>query len=154
MVDPQERRSGDKGWDGIERRSVPLHLVTYFDGKIAEVKDLLRGHIADETGQFEQIYQRITENGTSSEKRHHALTEQITQVIGHQKLMEDAFIRHENGTPDYHGHHHDHLSRKEAGDWWRGIKTDATKDGFKFVIGAVAGFIALACWELFKASLK
>ena len=119
-----EKEEIDK-WDGNERRTVPVHLISYVDKKIEEVSHKIDSYARD------------------SEQRHHILVDKITHYQGQLELTEQAFLKTSEGHPDYDGHRHYHLDKKTAAEWWNNVRQNSTSKVFEWgIIGILAWMVS------------
>ena len=137
-------------WQGDERRGIPIHVLNYIDNRldqrITEVKQLFVEHTTDEMERYAEILRKIEDSRKASEERHTELIHQITINIGHQKLIENAFIKDEKGDPDFHGHHNDHHQRKKFADWLAGLKDKAITRVVEYSSVALFVWLAYMIW--------
>lgn len=137
-------------WEGHERRGIPIHVLNYIDKRldtrIEEVKQLFLDHTREEMDRYTEILQKIEDSRTASEERHATLIQQLTVNIGHQKMIETAFLKTENGDPDFHGHHNDHHQRKKFADWINRLKDKAITRVVEYASVAAFVWFAYMVW--------
>ena len=142
-------------WQGTERRSIPIHILTYvnerIDARFNEVKQLFVDHTTDEMERYGTIIHSIEESRKASEERHHELINQLTVQIGHQKLIESAFLKNQEGDPDFSGHHYDHYKRKTFLDWWNSVKDKAITRVVEYASVAVFAWLVFMVWKALLA---
>jgi hypothetical protein len=110
-------------WHGDERRSIPIHLLTYIKEVVTEetkeIKDAFAQyrkdfamHDADEMARYDQILKNQQRNADAAEKRYSELIRSVEAYAEKaEKFHEDvrgAFILNKHGKPDYAGHANAH----------------------------------------------
>ncbi len=142
-------------WNGPERRSAPLHIINYVDGRLREhaerIESVLTGHIKDEDDKIQAIHDRLDANDKASEARHKLLSDQLTLHLTKQSQVEDAFLRTEQGHPDYHGHREHHSLSQRAAKWRSDLRNNTAAKLFEYT---VIGFLIWAALHLWPVLLK
>lgn len=147
-------------WDGEERRSIPVHVLNYMDAQVAEVKSIITSHTGEELERFMDILRKIDDHAKASEARHNELVDRLTVIAGRQELMEQAFPRDDDGSPDFRGHAGAHKNWiKRADDEAKvmayvreQMDTDTKRrDDIRFVLRAV---LATVCGVLIMWAAK
>lgn len=129
-----------EGWDGDERRAIPIHILNHIDQRLSE-------HAKTVDDRLEEIQSCLEASEQANSDRHTVLVDRITSVMGKYELMEAAFIKTEEGTPDFHGHWYDHISRKRFSDWLRDARNNAFSKVLEYVTIAILVWITLSAWE-------
>ena len=136
----------EDNWAGEERRSIPIHILTYVDTKLdahtQKIEEIFQQHIETETSQISEIFKTLNKNNEESTARHSVLVDKITAYQGHVELMEQAFLETEKGTPDYEGHRHFHKVKKDSLEWWDKVKQNAVSKVVEW------GTIGILVWVL------
>jgi hypothetical protein len=149
-------------WTGEDRRKVQasadtlgisLAIINYVDQRVAkeigEVRELLRQHIVQEDKQYAQVLASLASTAKASEDRHHALVDQLTLHMGRQERVEAAFVKNDDGHPDFHGHRHDHTMRMKTAAWWASVKDKSITKLLEWSLVAVAAWGGVALWKSF-----
>jgi len=140
-------------WDGAERRSAPLHLIKYVDGRMLEhtqhIEQILRDHVTDEMHRFGSIQHAIDELARVSRERHEQTLSQWETHLSRTEAMEQAFLEDHHGKPDFNGHHADHSVRAKAGAWWADVKNKTTTKLIEWASVALAAWLILNFWQAF-----
>jgi hypothetical protein len=129
-------------WQGDERRAIPIHILNHIDSRLAE-------HVDTVNASLSAIQTSIDENGKASKVRHQVLVDQITVVAGKYDLMEQAFLKTEEGNPDFHGHHDYHYTRKDFARWVKAVKQNMLMKLFEYVGVGFFLWISYLAWEGF-----
>lgn len=135
-----------KPWLGEERRKLPSACAIPFEF-ISYVDQRVKRELQEVRAQYNDVIERIDANAKASEERHHALVQQLTIHMGRQELVEQAFLRTDEGHPDFHGHRNDHSSRMRAAEWWRGVRDKTTIKLIEWSAVAVVAWVVLLMWE-------
>ena len=145
-------------WTGQERRSAPLHIINYIDGRMREhterVEKILRDHIAEEMLPFGEIQSALKESREGSEARHAELVAQITAHRSRVEHLESAFIETDHGGLDVIGHKQDHSMRKTTAEWWDSVKKSSTTKVIEYTLVAVLAWVGIAMWNAFLKGPK
>lgn len=147
----------EKDWDGVERRSVQLHIIKYIDDKLAthqtEVQRIIDRHTKDEMARFSDIVARIDRNNEMSAERHDELVKQLSKHLEKTEAMEEAFLHDEDGARDFLGHHDDHRNRKKFGDWLAKAKDNALTKIIEYVSVAIVVWIGFAIFTAVQTAI-
>ena len=122
-------------WSGEERRTVRVEIVNMVSAMIEP--------------RLQHLEDKIDRNAEAAERRHSALIDSITAYMGHVELVEQAFLKDQQGRPDFVGHHADHHQRKTFGDWLRKQKDDALGQVMRGAMYSVFIFILYTLWDAF-----
>ncbi len=135
-------------WDGSERRGIPIHVLNHIDDRLA-------AHSKQVSESLAEINETLKVNAENSQKRHGTLVDQITVVIGQQKLLETAFLELEDGRPDYQGHRHFHKAKKRFEDFKKQLGQNALMKITEYVsLGLFAWFVYVAWEALLRGPVK
>lgn len=145
-------------WSGEERRSAPLHIINYVEGRVREhtehVEKILRDHIAEEMLRFGEIRDSLEGSRKGSEFRHAELVAQITAYRDRVENLESAFIETDHGGLDVLGHRQDHSMRKTTAEWWDSVKKSSTTKVIEYSLVAVLAWAGIAMWNAFLKGPK
>ena len=148
MTAPQEAV-----WNGDERRSAPLHIIAYVDGRMREhtthVETILRDHVSDEMLRFGEIQAAIKHMTVTAAENHRAVMQQWDDHARRTEAIEQAFVADERGRPDYYGHYGDHDHRRTAGERWADAKHKVATAVLQAGLIAVVGWIGFVVWRAF-----
>ncbi len=138
-------------WDGEERRGIPMHILNYMDDRLAghtrHIEEILEHHTGEEMERYTAIVESIKAQTNASEARHSALIQSLNAYMIRQEDMRGAFLKNEDGHPDYHGHWYDHNHRKNLGIWWQGVKNGVLVKMIEWGSVLVVGWLGLMIWN-------
>jgi len=142
LEEPTHENNGEnmEDWDGRERRSIPIHILNHIDERLAE-------QTRQGSASLAEIKETLKTNAESSKARHGTLVDQITNAIGHQKLLETAFPAMEDGRPDYHGHRHFHHTRKKFEDFKKQLGQNAMMKITEYLGLGLFIWLVYVAWE-------
>lgn len=148
----------EQQWAGEERRGIPIHILNYVDEKLdvhtQKVEHLMQAHVGDEMARYQLIEEKLERNNRESERRHHSLIQSITAFTGNVEMMQQAFLRTQEGQPDYIGHFNDHNERAALGLWWKSVKDKALTKLIEWGVVVLAGWIGYSLWQSFLQGPK
>lgn len=128
------------GWDGTDRRSIPIHVLTH----VSEVMDKFRQeendrHVRIDEEQRER-FELISDRFESLERKIHHLTDSITSFMGKTEILFNAFPGQD---PEGHRKAHEAwlAEVRERKEFYSMLKKELAK----------YGLLGLVSWLLFLA---
>jgi hypothetical protein len=109
----------------------------------------LTEHTEEEMARYNQMLKAVHDANEASEKRHSSLIQSIHAYMTKQNEIENAFLKNEQGAPDFHGHWYDHSHRKQAAIWWGNVKGGTIAKLVEWGAIAVIAWIGMNLWTAF-----
>lgn len=126
--------------------SIPLPIISYVDKRLsdhtAKIEALLLQRMLE-------IQTEMRDQNDKADRRHHALVDSITAYMGRQEMIDRAFMKDDDGHPDYHGHFNDHFTRHKWSQWWQSVREKTAVKVFEWGAVVIIAWIALTLWRAF-----
>ena len=136
-------------------RQVPLHLIEYIDSKLAHhttrVEQIFADHVTDEMQRFGEIQGSVKTLTALIESNHRATMAQAMEHAARAEELESAFLRTENGTLDFRGHHGYHTMREATQRWWDTQRNSILGRLLEWAVVAFAGWLLYTLWKTLLA---
>jgi hypothetical protein len=151
----------ETNWQGDERRSIPIHILTYIKEVVKEETKEIKGafaqyredfamHDADEMKRYDQILENQRKNAESAEHRYSQLIQTVNSYAEKaEKFHEDvrsAFVPNKHGKPDYAGHANAHEAWIRQADENRKFMADIKRAVVIALSIGVGGWLLSLAW--------
>ena len=151
----------ETNWQGDERRSSPIHILTYVKEVVTteteEIKKSFEAyrkefamHDEDEMARYDQILKNQKTNADAAEKRYGELIQTVNSYAEKaEQFHEDvrtAFLINKHGKPDYAGHANAHESWLRQADEQRKFMSDVKRAVIIALSIGVGGWLLSLAW--------
>lgn len=138
----------------VERRSIPIHLLTYVDEKLEhhakEIKGIVVGHTSEEMDRYEEIITIIKAHREEMDARYNTLlrsidsyTDKVERVHEH---LSEAFLTDKKGRPDFQGHAHAHEAWVEEAKQAKELRAYIQKVVLATAAVAIGSWLLAVVW--------